>query len=186
MTDTLELSGESGLCAAVIECALDDLRHKDLPWTATAATLRHRIDEQRSAVAFFTHPDSHFRWMVAAVSLNPDAVVSILRGDLESTQKQIDRMMERVGEIPAMGRVTMNAQRGEAMPTGTLREEPATRGHLPQPAGQSQHERPEGGEQSPKVDVRKPSPGESSSDSPHGVGAAIKRGEPASAETPPS
>ena len=80
----------------------------------------------------------------------------------------------------------ISEQRGEALPTGALREKADYQGDHPQSAGQSEHGRPDGsGSQgSLKVAVQYPSTGESSSTSPQSVGAAIKRGEPAPALTP--
>ena len=88
------VSGEIALCAAIIDSAVNDLRRADLQHTSNAATLKPRIQEQRSAVAFFTGPNSNFPWMIAAIGAHADVVVDALRDDIETTQKQIDRMVK--------------------------------------------------------------------------------------------
>ena len=88
------VSGEIALCAAIIDSAVNDLRRPAVKDNASARTLKPRLIEQRSAVAFFTGPNSNFPWMIAAIGAHADVVVATLRDDIETTQKQIDRMVK--------------------------------------------------------------------------------------------
>ena len=88
------VSGEIALCAAIIDSAVNDLRQPSLKDSSNAATIKPRLQDQRSAVAFFTGPNSNFPWMIAAIGAHADIVVSTLRDDIETTQKQIDRMVK--------------------------------------------------------------------------------------------
>ena len=88
------VSGEMALCAAVIESAVNDLKQPSLKDSSNAATIKPRLQEQRSAVAFFTGPNSNFPWMIAAIGADADVVVDALRDNIETTQKQIDRMVK--------------------------------------------------------------------------------------------
>ena len=89
-------SGEITLCAAVIESAVSDLRRDTLKDSANTATLKPRIADQSSAVAFFTGENSNFPWMIAAIGAHADVVVDALRDDIKITQRQIDRMVKLV------------------------------------------------------------------------------------------
>ena len=99
MTLAQKLSGEADLCGAVIEAAISDLRLKDMPPEAKTASLGQRIREQRSAISFFMSHRSNFHWMVASLGIDAEVVVEALLDDMETTELQIQRMMERIREL---------------------------------------------------------------------------------------
>ena len=75
-------------------------------------------------------------------------------------------------------REELEKQRGEALPTGALQTKAGNQGAYPQPAGQSEHEGPDGGESqgSSKAIVQHPGSRESSSDSPSSAIAGVTPG----------